>query len=149
MERTLIIVKPDGVQRGLIGTILTRLENRGLKLAAMKLLAVPEDLARRHYAVHEGRPFFPGLISYITSAPVVVLVAEGTNAVKVVRQICGATNPVDAGPGTIRGDFGLEIGRNLIHASDSVENGQQEISLWFQPHELVDWERANDRWIFE
>lgn len=149
MERTLIIIKPDGVQRGLVGTILSRLEQRGLKLVGMKLVAVSEELARRHYAVHEGKPFFPGLISYITSSPVVVLVAEGTNAVKVVRQLCGATNPADAGPGTIRGDFGLEIGRNLIHASDSVENGEQEIAIWFRPEELVSWERATDRWIYE
>lgn len=149
MERTLIIVKPDGVQRGLTGAIISRLENRGLKLVGMKLLAVSDELARRHYAIHEGKPFFPGLITYITSSPVVVIAAVGTNAVKVVRQLCGATNPVDAGPGTIRGDFGLEIGRNLIHASDSIENGQQEVALWFEPAELIAWERANDRWIYE
>ena len=149
MERTLVIVKPDGVQRGLIGEILGRLERRGLKLAALKLMAVPRDLAERHYAVHQGKPFYNGLIQYITSAPVVVAVFEGNDAVAVVRSSVGATNPVQAAPGTIRGDFALEIGRNLIHASDAPETAQQEVTLWFTEAELTTWDRANDRWIFE
>lgn len=149
MERTLIIVKPDAVQRGLIGTVLSRLEARGLRFAGLKLIAVDEALARRHYGEHEGKPFFAGLIDYITSSPVVVGVLEGRQAVAVVRATVGATNPVAAAPGTIRGDFGLEIGRNLIHASDSVETADREVALFFRPEELISYERATDRWIFE
>ena len=149
MERTLIIVKPDAVQRGLIGAVLGRLEARGLKLVGLKLMAVDDGLARRHYAVHEGKPFFPGLIQYISSSPVVVGVFEGRDAVAVVRATVGATNPVSAAPGTIRGDLALEIGRNLIHASDSPETAASEVALWFQPEELASWERATDRWVFE
>ena len=148
-ERTLVIVKPDGVQRSLVGPILARLEARGLKLAGLKLLSVPEGLARQHYAIHEGKPFYAGLISYITSAPVVVAVFEGTDAVAVVRSTVGATNPAAAAPGTIRGDWALEIGRNLIHASDSVENGKTEVALWFKDSELVSWSRDTDPWVFE
>ena len=149
MERTLIIVKPDAVQRGLIGAVLGRLEARGLKLVGLKLMAVDDALARRHYAVHEGKPFFPGLIQYISSSPVVVGVFEGRDAVAVVRATVGATNPVSAAPGTIRGDLALEIGRNLIHASDSPETAASEVALWFQPEELASWDRATDRWVFE
>ena len=149
MQRTLIIVKPDAVQRGLIGAVLGRLEARGLKLVGLKLMAVDDALARRHYAVHEGKPFFAGLIQYISSSPVVVGVFEGRDAVTVVRATVGATNPVDAPPGTIRGDLALEIGRNLIHASDSPETAASEVALWFRPEELVGWERATDRWVFE
>jgi len=149
MERTLIIVKPDAVQRGLIGTVLSRLEARGLRFAGLKLIAVDEALARRHYGEHEGKPFFAGLIDYITASPVVVGVLEGRQAVAVVRATVGATNPVAAAPGTIRGDFGLEIGRNLIHASDSVETAEREVALFFRPEELISYERATDRWIFE
>jgi nucleoside-diphosphate kinase len=149
MQRTLIIVKPDAVQRGLIGPILTRLEARGLKLVGLKLIAVDEALARRHYGIHEGKPFFPGLIQYITSSPVVVGVFEGPEAVAVVRATVGATNPVAAAPGTIRGDWALEIGRNLIHASDSPETAATEVDLFFPPEELVSYERATDRWILE
>jgi nucleoside-diphosphate kinase len=149
MERTLVIVKPDGVQRGLIGPILGRLEARGLKLVGLKLMAVPRELAERHYAVHEGKGFYPGLIEYITSAPVVVAVFEGPNAIAVVRSSVGATNPVQAGPGTIRGDFALEIGRNLIHASDGPDTASQEVALWFEPRDLVNWDRQTDRWILE
>jgi nucleoside-diphosphate kinase len=148
-ERTLVIIKPDGVQRGLVGPILTRLENRGLKIAAMKFLQVPESLAKRHYAVHEGKPFYPGLIEYISSGPVVVAAFEGKDAVAVVRSSVGATNPASAAPGTIRGDFALEIGRNLIHASDSPENAQTELDLWFNANELVTWTRSTERWILE
>lgn len=148
MERTFVMVKPDGVQRGLIGEIVSRFERRGLKIVGMKMLQVSDDLARRHYAVHEGKPFFAGLISYITSAPVVAMVVEGTNAVVAVRQTVGATRPFEAAPGSIRADFALEIGRNLVHASDAPETAGAEIALWFG-EELVDWQRATDRWIFE
>lgn len=149
MERSLIILKPDAIQRGLIGPILTRLEQRGLKLAGLKLMRIDEALARRHYAVHEGKPFFNGLVEYITSGPVVVAVVTGKNVIGMVRSTVGATNPAQAAPGTIRGDFAVEIGRNLIHASDSPENGENEVALFFQPSELVDLERSNDRWIYE
>jgi len=135
MERTFVLVKPDGVQRG-------------LKLTAAKFLAVSNDLAEKHYAVHKGKDFYPGLIRYITSAPVMAMVWEGTNAVAVVRQTMGATRPWEAAPGSIRHDFALEVGRNLTHASDSVENAQAEIALWFSPTELVEWQRCSDDWIF-
>lgn len=148
MERTFIILKPDAVQRGLVGEIIQRLERRGLKIVAMKFMQVDEALARRHYAVHEARPFFAGLIQYITSAPVVALVMEGTDAIAVVRNTVGATRPAEAAPGTIRGDFGLEIGRNLVHASDGPETAASEIALWFG-EDLVSWQRAADPWIFE
>lgn len=148
MERTFIILKPDAVQRGLVGEIIARFERRGLKLVAMKMLQVSEELARQHYAVHEQRPFFKSLIGYITSAPVVALVLEGTNAIVAVRNTVGATKPAEAAPGTIRADFGLEIGRNLVHASDGPETAVSEIALWFGT-DLVDWQRANDPWIFE
>lgn len=149
MERTLVIVKPDGVQRGLIGEVLKRLETRGLKLVGLKMMSVSQDLARRHYAVHTGKPFFEPLIGYITSAPVVVAVFEGKAVVAGVRSTVGATNPVQAAPGSIRGDLAMEIGRNLIHASDSQETAQAEIALWFKEEELVDWGRDTDRWISE
>ena len=149
MERSLIILKPDAVQRGLIGPILTRIEQRGLKLAGLKLMRIDEALARRHYAIHEGKPFYKGLVEYIVSGPVVVLAVTGNNVIGTVRNTVGATNPAQAAPGTIRGDFGVEIGRNLIHASDSPENGEKEIALFFQDQELVDLERSIDRWIYE
>lgn len=149
MERTLIIVKPDAVQRGLTGEIIRRFENRGLRLVGMKLIHIGRDLAKRHYAIHEGKPFFDGLIDYITSAPVVVMVLEGTQAVAVARNTIGATKPVEAAAGTIRGDFGLEVGRNLVHGSDSPENAVNEVNLFFSANELIDWTRDTDRWIFE
>ncbi|MCX6041443.1 MAG: nucleoside-diphosphate kinase [Caldilinea sp.] len=148
MERTFVMVKPDGVQRGLIGEILGRLERRGLKVVGLKLLQVSDELARRHYAVHEGKPFFAGLIRYITSAPVVAMVVEGTQAVAAVRQTVGATRPHEAAPGTIRADLALEIGRNLVHASDAPETAAAEIALWFGG-EVVEWQRSVDGWIFE
>ncbi len=149
MERTLVLVKPDGVQRGLIGEVISRLERRGLKLVAAKFMAVSRALAEEHYAVHRGKPFYEGLIAYITSAPVMAMVWEGPNAVAAVRQTMGATRPTEAAPGTIRHDFGLEIGRNLTHASDTPENGAKEVALWFRPEELVSWSRDLDRWYFE
>jgi len=149
MERTLIIVKPDGVQRGLIGPIITRLEQRGLRIVAMKMLQMDNALARRHYAIHEGKPFFEPLLAYITSAPVVLMVIEGEGVVQMVRQTVGATDPAKAAPGTIRGDYGVTIGRNLIHASDSPENGVQEVALFFSEDELLSYRRDMDRWILE
>ncbi|MCS7294641.1 MAG: nucleoside-diphosphate kinase [Chloroflexota bacterium] len=148
-ERTLVLVKPDAMQRGLAGEILRRIEQRGLRLVGLKLLRIDESLARRHYAEHEGKPFFPGLIEYITSAPVVAAVFEGPDAVRAVRATVGATNPVEAAPGSIRADFGLQKGRNLVHASDSPESGEREVALFFRPDELVSWERDVDRWITE
>ena len=149
MERTLVIVKPDGVQRGLIGPLLSRLEARGLKIVGLKLVQVSQDLAARHYAEHEGKPFYPGLLKYITSAPVIVACVEGTSAVQMVRNSVGATNPLHAAPGTVRGDLALDIGRNLIHASDAPATAERELALWFQDAELVSYERDADRWIFE
>src|SRR5512142_1254574 len=149
VERTLVLVKPDGVQRGLIGEVTSRLERRGLRLVAAKFMQVSKDLAETHYAIHKGKPFYEGLISYITSAPVMAMVWEGPNAVAAIRQTMGATRPTEAAPGSLRHDFALEVGRNLTHASDSVENGQKEVDLWFRPEELVEWSRDADRWIFE
>lgn len=149
LERTLVLVKPDGVQRGLIGEVITRLERRGLRLVAAKFVAVGQELAKTHYAIHQGKPFYEGLIRYITSAPVMAMVWEGPNAVLAVRQTMGSTRPTDAAPGSLRHDFALEVGRNLTHASDSPENGRSEVALWFQPEELLSWERSADPWIFE
>lgn len=149
MERTLVLVKPDGVQRGLIGEVVSRLERRGLRLVAAKFIQVSDELAETHYAIHKGKPFYGGLIQYITSAPAMAMVWEGPNAVAAVRQTMGATRPTEAAPGSLRHDFALEIGRNLTHASDTVENGEKEVGLWFKPGELVDWKRDTDKWIFE
>ena len=149
MERTLVLIKPDGVQRGLIGEVLSRLEKRGLRLVGAKFMHVSQELAETHYAIHQGKPFYDGLIKYITSAPVMALVWEGPDAIAAVRQTMGATRPTEASPGSVRHDFALEVGRNLTHASDSVENGQAEVSLWFTDQELVSWGRALDPWIFE
>jgi nucleoside-diphosphate kinase len=148
MERTFVIIKPDAVQRGLIGEIVARFERRGLKIVGMKFMQVSEELARKHYAVHEGKPFFNGLIQYIVSAPVVAIVLEGTNAIAAVRKTLGATKPAEAELGTIRADFGLEIGRNLVHGSDGADTAGSEIALWFG-EDLVSWGRASDPWIFE
>lgn len=149
MERTLIIVKPDGVQRGLVGPILERFERRGLKLAGLKLMRVSQSLAEKHYAEHVGKPFYPGLISYITAGPVVVGVLEGPSAIEAVRSTLGSTNPVKAAAGTIRGDFGIEMGRNLVHASDGPESAAREVALWFAEDELVEYRRSTDPWILE
>ena len=148
MERTLVLVKPDGVQRGLVGEVISRLERRGLKLSAARFTPVSRELAERHYAIHQGKPFYEGLVRYITSAPVMAMVWEGPNAIAAVRQTMGATRPVEAAPGTLRHDYALEVSRNLTHASDSLENAQAEINLWFKPEELVDWKRAVDPWVF-
>ncbi|MBZ0291964.1 MAG: nucleoside-diphosphate kinase [Anaerolineae bacterium] len=149
MERTLIIIKPDAVQRGLTGEILKRFESRGLRIAGMKLMQVPEALAKKHYAEHEGKPFFEGLVSYITSSPVVVMALEGSNAVAAARKTIGSTKPAESDAGTIRGDFALEVGRNLVHGSDGVESAQRELALWFDESELLGWSRDTDKWIFE
>jgi nucleoside-diphosphate kinase len=149
LEKTLVLVKPDGVQRGLIGEVIRRLEMRGLRLVAAKFQSVSRSLAERHYAVHEGKPFYAGLIDYITSAPVMAMVWEGSDAIAAVRQTMGATQPTQASPGSIRHDFGLQVGRNLTHASDSIETAAQEIELWFEEDELVAWERDLDPWVFE
>jgi nucleoside-diphosphate kinase len=149
MEQSLVLVKPDGVQRGLIGEVISRLERRGLRLIAAKFLQVSQELAETHYAIHKGKPFYDSLIDYITSAPVMAMVWEGPSAVAAIRQTMGATRPTDAAPGSLRHDFSLEIGRNLTHASDTLENSEKEVELWFTSGELVEWERDTDRWIFE
>ena len=149
MERTLVLVKPDGVQRGLVGEVISQLESRGLKIVAMKMLHMQEDMAARHYEAHVERPFFSGLVEFITSSPIVAMVLQGPNVVDITRKTMGATNPVDAAPGTIRGDLGINIGRNLIHGSDSVESAQREIDLFFSPQEIVDYPRDTDPWIIE
>ena len=149
MERTLIIIKPDAVQRGLIGKIVARLERRGLRIAAMKLMQIDEAMAQRHYAIHEGKPFYEPLIDYITSSPVVVMVLEGNSAIEIVRRTMGATNPAEAAPGTIRADFGLEIGRNLVHGSDGPDTAAFEVSLFFDEEEILSYDRDTDPWIFE
>jgi nucleoside-diphosphate kinase len=146
-ERTLVLIKPDGVQRLLTGRILGRYEDRGLKLVGLKMIHVDRDLAERHYAVHREKPFFGSLVEFITSAPLVAAVLEGPNAIAVVRAMNGATRPNEAVPGTIRGDFALETAQNLVHASDSAENAADEIALWFDPGELLDHEREIDRWV--
>lgn len=146
-ERTLVLIKPDGVQRLLSGRILARYEDRGLKLVGLKLMSVSRDLAERHYAVHREKPFFGGLVDFITSAPLVAAVLEGPNAVAVVRAMNGATRPHEAAPGTIRGDFALETAQNLVHASDGPETAEAEVALWFTADELVAYEREVDRWV--
>jgi len=146
-ERTLVLVKPDGVQRLLAGRILARYEERGLRLVGLKLMVVSRDVAERHYAVHREKPFFRGLVDFITSGPLVAAVLEGPNAIAVVRAMNGATRPHEAAPGTIRGDFALETAQNLVHASDSAETAESEVGLWFDADELLDYEREIDRWV--
>jgi nucleoside-diphosphate kinase len=148
-QRTLVLVKPDGVQRGLIGEIIRRLEGRGLKLIALKLIQITRELANRHYAEHQGKPFFDGLVAFITSGPVVAMIWEGREAVSVVRTLMGATDPLKAGPGTIRGDLALDLGMNLIHGSDSPARAEAEIDLFFKGEEIHDYVRTADRWISE
>ena len=148
-ERTLVLVKPDGVQRGLIGEVLTRFEAKGFRVAALKMLRMDMEMARRHYAEHLDRPFFSDLAAFITSAPLVALVLEGPDAVATVRQMMGATDPAKSAPGTLRGDLGLTIGMNIIHGSDSPERAVQEIELFFTPDEVLDYGRDVERWILE
>ena len=149
MEKTFAMIKPDAVQRGLVGTIISRYEAKGLRIAAMKIMQVTDELARQHYAEHVNKPFFPGLLSYITSGPVVALVLEGKNAVAEVRKLNGATNPLEAACGTICGDFAQEVGRNVVHGSDSVESAAREIAIYFDEKEVLDYEYLPEKWLFE
>jgi len=146
-ERTLVLVKPDGVQRQLSGRIIARFEERGLKIVGLKLMVVDRALAERHYAIHREKPFFPGLIEFITSSPLVAMVLEGPGAIAMVRTIVGATRPEQAAPGTIRGDLAMVTAQNLVHASDSAETAEAEIAMWFSPGELVSYGRDIDRWL--
>ena len=149
MERTLVLVKPDAMQRSLAGEIIARLERRGLKLAGLRLMQASRELAEEHYAEHKGKPFYEGLLTYITACPIVAAVFEGPNAVAAARQTMGATRPVEAAPGTIRADFGLEVGRNLVHGSDSPESAGREIAIWFRDGGLFETRREIDRWVYE
>jgi nucleoside-diphosphate kinase len=149
LERTFLAIKPDGVQRGLVGEIIRRFESKGFTLIGLKLMNVSKELAEKHYDVHKERPFFGSLIKFITSGPVVAMVWEGDGVVASARKIIGATNPLTAEPGTIRGDFGITVGRNLIHGSDAIETGQTEINLWFKEEELVSWQPTLTPWLIE
>ena len=149
MERTFLAIKPDGVQRKLIGEIIRRFETKGFTLVGLKLMNVSRELAETHYGVHRERPFFAGLVDFITSGPVVAMVWEGDGVIASARKIIGATNPLNAEPGTLRGDFGVNVGRNIIHGSDAPETAQKEIGLWFMPEELVDWQPTLLSWIYE
>ena len=149
MQRTLVLLKPDAVERGLVGEVISRLERKGLRFAAIRLMRVTEELAHRHYAEHVGKPFFEGLVGFITSSPVVAMVLEGENAVTVVRGIMGATNPQNAAPGTVRGDLAMTVGPNLVHGSDSEESAAREIALFFSPEEVQEYGRGIDAWITE
>lgn len=149
MERTLIIIKPDGVQRALVGSIISRFEQRGLRIAGMKLMQISRELAEEHYAEHKGKGFFEPTVKFITSSPVVVMCLEGANAIAAARQTMGATRPPEAAPGTIRADFGLDVSRNIVHGSDKPETAEREIKLYFKPEELVSYTRAGDVWLKE
>jgi nucleoside-diphosphate kinase len=148
MERSLVLIKPDAVQRGLAGEIIGRLERKGLKIVAMKMLHMDINLAGRHYAIHRGKPFFEGLVGFITSSPLIAIVLQGENSVQIIRQMMGDTDPARALSGTIRGDFGIDVGHNLIHGSDSVENASSEIALFFSPSEILDYDREMDTWVY-
>ena len=148
-QRTLVLIKPDGLQRGLVGTIVSRLETRGLKIVAMKMLQMNQKMAEQHYNIHRERPFFQGLVSFITSSPIIAIVLEGPDAVELIRNTIGVTNPIQAPLGTIRGDFALTIGRNLVHGSDSMKTASSEIQLFFQSAEILDYPRDVDPWIIE
>ena len=149
MERTFLMIKPDGVQRGLVGEIIQRYEAKGFTLVGLKLMAVSQELAEKHYDVHRDKSFFKGLVEFITSGPVVAMVWEGEGVVASARKLIGATNPLTAEPGTIRGDYGVTIGRNIIHGSDAVETARTEIALWFKEEELASWESSLKRWLYE
>jgi nucleoside-diphosphate kinase len=148
MERSLVLIKPDAIQRGLAGQIISRLESKGLKIVAMKLLHVDRNLAQRHYAIHRGKAFFEDLVDFITSRPLIAMVFQGTNAVAIIRQMMGETDPAKASSGSIRGDFGIDITHNLVHGSDSLENAAKEIDLFFSPEEVFDYSRELDTWIY-
>ena len=149
IERTYLMVKPDGVQRGLVGEIVTRFEKKGLKLVAAKLMVIPKETAEKHYGEHKDKKFFPSLISYITSGPVFAMVWEGENAVQVCRNLMGKTNPQESAPGTIRGDYCMVTGVNIIHGSDSPESAAREIGIFFRPDELVEYKKDSEKWIYE
>lgn len=149
MERTLVLVKPDGVQRGLVGEVISRFERRGLRLVGLKFMQMSRELAEEHYGIHQGKDFYPGLIDYITSGPIVAMVLEGPDAIQLVRNTMGDTRPVKAESGTIRGDFAVEVGRNIVHGSDGPETAAEEVVRFFGESELVDWSREVDRWTFE
>ncbi len=148
MERTLVLIKPDGVQRALIGEVIQRLERRGLRLAGMKFMRVDRGLAERHYGEHKGKPFYEGLLAHITSAPVVAMVWEGGGAIQIMRDMMGKTRPDESPPGTIRGDFAIDLERNVVHGSADAESAAREVSLFFKSEELIAWERDTDPWIF-
>jgi nucleoside-diphosphate kinase len=149
-ERTFVAIKPDGVERGLVGEIIHRFERRGLKLVGLKLMKVPTAMAEEHYGEHKGKPFYDGLVRFITSGPIVAMVFEGKNAVALARQVIGATNPGDAAPGTVRGDLAVDIGRNLVHGSDSPTSATREVAIFFKEEEQVkDWQRTVQKWITE
>ena len=148
MEKSLILIKPDAIQRGLAGEIISRLEKKGLKIVAMKMLHMDKTLAQRHYAIHKGEAFFEDLVNFITSSPLIAIVFQGKNAVEVIRQMMGETDPAKAQSGTIRGDFGIDIGHNLVHGSDSLENAAKEIDLFFSAEEIFDYDRELDTWIY-
>ena len=148
MERSLVLVKPDAVQRALAGQIISRLESKGLKIIAMKMLHMDRNLAQRHYAIHKGKGFFNDLVSFITSSPLIAIVFQGDNAVQIIRQMMGETDPAKAPSGTIRGDFGVDVGHNLVHGSDSPENASKEIDLFFSGQEIFDYERDLDTWVY-
>jgi len=149
VERTFLAIKPDGVQRGLVGTIIQRFEQKGYTLVGLKMLRVSRELAEQHYGEHKDKPFFPGLVNFITSGPVVAMVWEGRGVIAAARKLIGTTNPLNAEPGTLRGDFGVDVGRNIIHGSDAPETAEREINLWFQTQELVPWEPALTSWVYE
>lgn len=148
MEKSLVLIKPDAVQRGLAGEIISRLEKKGLKIVAMRMLLMDEALAGRHYAIHRGKPFYEDLVRFITSGPIIAMVFQGNNAVEAIRQMAGLTDPAKASTGTIRGDMGMDIGHNLIHGSDSLENASTEIDLFFTADDIVNYDRDIDRWIY-
>lgn len=149
MERTFVMLKPDAIQRGICGEVITRFERKGLKIVGMKMLWITRELAEKHYSEHRGKKFFEGLISYITSSPVIAMVVEGKDAVKLVRDMMGKTNPQESSPGTIRGDYAIELGRNIIHGSDSLASAEREIALFFTKNEILDYKLANETWIYE
>ena len=148
MERSLVLVKPDAVQRALVGQVISRLERKGLKIVAMKMLHMDKDLAQRHYAIHRGKAFFDDLVTSITSSPLIAIVFQGENAIQIIRQIMGETDPTKAPGGTIRGDFGIDVGHNLVHGSDSPENALREIDLFFSAKEIFDYDREVDTWVY-
>ncbi len=149
MERTFLAIKPDGVQRGLVGNIIARFESKGFKLVALKMVKVSQELAEKHYGEHKERPFFPGLVQFITSDPLIAMVWEGKGVIAAARKIIGATNPLNADNGTIRGEFGIDVGRNIIHGSDAQDTADREISLWFTSEEIISWQPSVTSWVYE